>query len=146
MLIDTGLFKTLIAHGEDSCRRLPGPPGMEDLVLFRTSRGKNIILSGSDARERWFGSGLQLHSTQSERIANLTAKEQGGIYALNLDDAEPRISGVNINGLEHPDFHPHGLSIRKSTIWLFSPICLRAVLTSTFCGFCMLCAVCSQHR
>src|SRR5687768_366253 len=80
---DTGAFKTLIAHGEDTCRRIAGPPGMEDLALYNTSDGHVLAFSGSDSREKWFGIGYFHSTTQSQRIAAIPATEQGGIYAID---------------------------------------------------------------
>lgn len=90
LLWSTGQFKTIEPHFSGTCRTVPGVVGAEDITIHP-------------------GTGVAYISVCDRRAFMDGQKGHGGIYAYELNEAQP--VPVMLTSEPGPDFQPHGIGL-----------------------------------
>jgi arylesterase / paraoxonase len=94
-LNEVGYFKTIENRFDGTTQIIDGIVGTEDITIDQKTG--IAFLSSDDRMSKKLGKSLQ----------------QGGIFALNLNDSIPKPRLLTLNFLQN-DFHPHGISLYNS--------------------------------
>lgn len=94
---DTGYFLDIQPKTYGICKKMPGPPGSEDINIDRERQV--AFISAGNGREAFEG----YRTGSQKKVAN------GDIWLLDLSrkDSEPRRLNVDAGG----SFHPHGIDL-----------------------------------
>ncbi len=92
-LYDAGHFKTITPHSKNSCVKIPGLPGPEDITVDSAA-------------------GIAFISSDDRRASAAGKPVQGGIYGLGLSGG--RYKPERLTEDFKKEFHPHGISLYKT--------------------------------